>query len=185
MRKEANTSFQADPYRFAAEEKPRFGCLPATTSTDNDRAPPPANLRRTFSLVFAVERPETLNPAVEPSAKLFVDQKLPMTRQTNLNGLETRRPGERSDYAAMIGAFATARWTMAGASSHAYLVPHNDCATSVPYPGGRRSGRMLVFLLSCLFGAVCAVGLWMTFTAHTTIDEIVKRGGTPFPPGEP
>jgi prolyl-tRNA editing enzyme YbaK/EbsC (Cys-tRNA(Pro) deacylase) len=44
---------------------------------------------------------------------------------------------------------------------------------------------MLVFLLSCLFGAVCAVGLWTAFTAHTTIDEIVKRGGSPFPPGEP
>jgi len=44
---------------------------------------------------------------------------------------------------------------------------------------------MLVLLLSCLFGAVCAVGLWTAFTANTTIDEIVKRGGTPFPPGEP
>jgi hypothetical protein len=44
---------------------------------------------------------------------------------------------------------------------------------------------MLVFLLSCLFGAVCAVGFWTACTAHTTIDEIVKRGGIPFPPGEP
>jgi hypothetical protein len=44
---------------------------------------------------------------------------------------------------------------------------------------------MLIFLLSCLFGAVCAVGVWTAITAHTTIDDIVKRGGTPFPPGEP
>jgi len=44
---------------------------------------------------------------------------------------------------------------------------------------------MLIFLLSCLFGAVCAVGVWSAVTAHATIDDIVKRGGTPFPPGEP
>ncbi len=44
---------------------------------------------------------------------------------------------------------------------------------------------MLIFLLCCLFGAVLAVGLWTAVTARTTIDEIVKRGGTPFPPGEP
>ena len=35
---------------------------------------------------------------------------------------------------------------------------------------------MLIFLLSCLFGAVCAVGVWTAVTAHTTIDDIVKRG---------
>jgi hypothetical protein len=43
---------------------------------------------------------------------------------------------------------------------------------------------MLIFLLSCLFGAVCAVGVWTAVTAHTTIDGIVKRGGAPCPPGE-
>jgi hypothetical protein len=44
---------------------------------------------------------------------------------------------------------------------------------------------MLIFLLSCLFGAVCVVGMWTAVTARTTIDDIIKRGGRPFPPGEP
>ncbi len=44
---------------------------------------------------------------------------------------------------------------------------------------------MQMVLLSCLFGAVCAMGLWAVVSAHATIDEIVRRGGRPFPPGEP
>lgn len=44
---------------------------------------------------------------------------------------------------------------------------------------------MLIFLLSCLFGAVCAVGVWAALSAHATVQEIVRCGGSPFPTGEP
>lgn len=44
---------------------------------------------------------------------------------------------------------------------------------------------MQIVLLGCLLGAGCAMALWAVAAAHATIDEIVRRGGTPFPPGEP
>jgi hypothetical protein len=44
---------------------------------------------------------------------------------------------------------------------------------------------MQIVLLSCLFGAVCAMGLWASVSTLPTIDEITRRGGSPFPPGEP
>lgn len=44
---------------------------------------------------------------------------------------------------------------------------------------------MQVVFLSCLFGAGCAMALWAAFSAQATADEIVRRGGRPFPPGEP
>jgi hypothetical protein len=44
---------------------------------------------------------------------------------------------------------------------------------------------MLFIVLSCLFGAAAAMTLWALDAGHTTIDEIVRRGGRPFPPGEP
>jgi hypothetical protein len=44
---------------------------------------------------------------------------------------------------------------------------------------------MQIMLLSCLFGAGCAMGLWAVVSTHATIDEIVRRGGRPFPIGEP
>lgn len=44
---------------------------------------------------------------------------------------------------------------------------------------------MQLVFLSCLFGVGCAMGLWAALSARATIDEIVRRGGTPFPPGEP
>jgi len=43
---------------------------------------------------------------------------------------------------------------------------------------------MQIVFLSCLFGAMCAMGLWASASVHATIDEIVRRGGWPFPPGE-
>ncbi|MGH6670603.1 MAG: hypothetical protein ACRECV_01345 [Xanthobacteraceae bacterium] len=44
---------------------------------------------------------------------------------------------------------------------------------------------MHIIVLSGLFGAVCAMGSWAVVSAYATIDEIVRRGGRPFPPGEP
>jgi hypothetical protein len=44
---------------------------------------------------------------------------------------------------------------------------------------------MKMVLLSLVFGAVCAMGAWAAMSAHATINEIVRRGGRPFPPGEP
>jgi hypothetical protein len=44
---------------------------------------------------------------------------------------------------------------------------------------------MKMFFLSLVLGAVCAMGAWAAVSAHTTIDEIMRRGGRPFPPGEP
>jgi hypothetical protein len=44
---------------------------------------------------------------------------------------------------------------------------------------------MQVILLSCLLGAGCAMAVWAIVNVHATIDEVVRRGGRPFPPGEP
>lgn len=44
---------------------------------------------------------------------------------------------------------------------------------------------MQAILLSCLFGAVCAMALWVAFSVRATVDEVMRRGGRPFPPGEP
>ncbi|HTV28571.1 MAG TPA: hypothetical protein VMF32_12375 [Xanthobacteraceae bacterium] len=44
---------------------------------------------------------------------------------------------------------------------------------------------MKMLALSLILGAVCAMGAWAAVAAHETIDEIMRRGGRPFPPGEP
>jgi hypothetical protein len=44
---------------------------------------------------------------------------------------------------------------------------------------------MKMVLLSLILGAICAMGAWVAVSAHATIDEIVRRGGRPFPIGEP
>lgn len=44
---------------------------------------------------------------------------------------------------------------------------------------------MRFIVLSCLFGAGAAMALWASTAARATIDEIVRRGGRPFPVGEP
>jgi hypothetical protein len=49
----------------------------------------------------------------------------------------------------------------------------------------KRAGFMLFIVLSCFFGAAAAMMLWASAAGRSTIDEIVRRGGRPFPPGEP
>jgi hypothetical protein len=44
---------------------------------------------------------------------------------------------------------------------------------------------MQIVFLGCLLGAAGAMALWASAAARATIDEIVRRGGTPFPPGQP
>lgn len=44
---------------------------------------------------------------------------------------------------------------------------------------------MLFIVLSCFFGVAAAMTLWASAAGRSTIDEIVRRGGRPFPPGEP
>ncbi|HTV36430.1 MAG TPA: hypothetical protein VMF12_08350 [Xanthobacteraceae bacterium] len=44
---------------------------------------------------------------------------------------------------------------------------------------------MQVVFLSCFLGVGCAMALWAAFAVHATADEIVRRGGQPFPPGQP
>jgi len=44
---------------------------------------------------------------------------------------------------------------------------------------------MKIVLLSFLLGAICAAGAWTAVSAHATTNEIMRRGGRPFPPGEP
>jgi hypothetical protein len=47
------------------------------------------------------------------------------------------------------------------------------------------TGVVQIVLSGCLFGVVCAMGLWMSASVQATVGEIVRRGGSPFPPGEP
>jgi hypothetical protein len=44
---------------------------------------------------------------------------------------------------------------------------------------------MQIVFLSCLLGAGGAMALWAAFAVHAAADEIMRRGGRPFPPGEP
>ena len=44
---------------------------------------------------------------------------------------------------------------------------------------------MQIVLLGCLLGACGAMALLAATAADATIGEIVRRGGLPFPPGEP
>lgn len=44
---------------------------------------------------------------------------------------------------------------------------------------------MQIVVLGCLLGVGGAMALWAATAAHATIDEILRRGGLPFPPGEP
>jgi hypothetical protein len=44
---------------------------------------------------------------------------------------------------------------------------------------------MQVVFLGCFFGAGCAMVLWATSSVRAAADEILRRGGQPFPPGEP
>jgi hypothetical protein len=50
---------------------------------------------------------------------------------------------------------------------------------------GEGADFMLLIVLSCLFGAAAGMTLWALAAGRATIDEIVRRGGRPFPPGEP
>jgi Na+-transporting NADH:ubiquinone oxidoreductase subunit NqrE len=43
---------------------------------------------------------------------------------------------------------------------------------------------MQVILLSCLFGVVCGMGLWVAVSAQATVDEMMRRSGKPLPPEE-
>ena len=54
-----------------------------------------------------------------------------------------------------------------------------------PLKMGEGADFMRFIVLSCLFGAGTAMALWASVTARATIDEIVRRGGRPFPPGQP
>jgi hypothetical protein len=49
---------------------------------------------------------------------------------------------------------------------------------------GEGADFMRFIVLSCLFGAGATMALWASVAARATIDEIVRRGGRPFPPGE-
>jgi hypothetical protein len=44
---------------------------------------------------------------------------------------------------------------------------------------------MQVVIVSCVIGAMCAMGLWAAWSVQAAVDEVVRRGGRPFPPGEP
>jgi len=46
-------------------------------------------------------------------------------------------------------------------------------------------GVMQTVLLSCLFGAVCAMALRAAASAFATTDEMMRRAGKCFPPEEP
>jgi len=40
-----------------------------------------------------------------------------------------------------------------------------------------QSSEMQAFLLSCLFGAICAMALRAAFSAHATRDRMMRLGG--------
>ena len=44
---------------------------------------------------------------------------------------------------------------------------------------------MRFIILGCFFSIGTAMALWASAAAHATVEEIVRRGGRPFPPGEP
>jgi hypothetical protein len=44
---------------------------------------------------------------------------------------------------------------------------------------------MQIFFFSCFLGIGSAMGIWVVLSVHDTVDEIVRRGGRPFPAGEP
>jgi len=44
---------------------------------------------------------------------------------------------------------------------------------------------MQTVLLSCLYGAVCAMGLWAAVSACATMDEMTRRAGRRLPPEKP
>jgi hypothetical protein len=44
---------------------------------------------------------------------------------------------------------------------------------------------MKIAVLKFVLGVVCAIGVWAMASTDETIEEIVRRGGRPFPPGEP
>jgi hypothetical protein len=78
------------------------------------------------------------------------------------------------------GAFATKYARQIG---RAHLRLTND---QRPHATLRKGADFMLFIvLSCLFGAAAAMTLWALDAGHSTIDEIVRRGGRPFPPGEP
>jgi hypothetical protein len=35
---------------------------------------------------------------------------------------------------------------------------------------------MQTILLSCLFGVLCAMGLWAAVSARATMDQVIRRG---------
>jgi hypothetical protein len=44
---------------------------------------------------------------------------------------------------------------------------------------------MQIIFLSCFLGVGAAMGIWVVLSTHATFDEIMRRGGRPFPTGEP
>jgi hypothetical protein len=44
---------------------------------------------------------------------------------------------------------------------------------------------MQIVFLGCLLGAGGAMALWAAFAVRVAADEIMRRGGRPFPPGGP
>jgi hypothetical protein len=63
----------------------------------------------------------------------------------------------------------------------------NDCERSVRYfcqltPQGLLAMQTIV--LSCVFGAVCTMVLWVVSSASVKRDELMRRSGRLFPPEE-
>jgi hypothetical protein len=44
---------------------------------------------------------------------------------------------------------------------------------------------MLMVVLSCVFGALGAMAVWAAMSVRSTVDEIMRRGGEPYPIQEP
>ena len=60
----------------------------------------------------------------------------------------------------------------------------NDCAMTAAYSDVGRCRPCMAVLVNGI-GAMCAMGLWTAVSVRMTIDEVMRRGGRPFPPGEP
>ena len=43
---------------------------------------------------------------------------------------------------------------------------------------------MQTVILSCIFGAVCSMVLWVVGSAAATRDQMIRRSGRPVPPEE-